>query len=72
MFESTSKYNYIQALSSDFILKSDMENFITYDIECYLKENFKFVPYAVAYHKNDIIRIYYFTDFESPNSMIIK
>jgi hypothetical protein len=58
MFESTAQYKYIESLSPDYIKDSDMENFITMDLECYLDENSKFVPYAIAWYKAGIYNIF--------------
>src|SRR5579859_1697557 len=72
MFESETKCKFIQPLIPDHIEEKEMGNFITYDLECYKDENNNFVPYAAAWHKKNITKIYYLTDFKDHINMIQK
>lgn len=72
MFESTANYKNISLLSPDTIHDSELSNFITHDLECFKDIENKFVPYAAAWYKNGISKIYYLSEYYNHNQKILE
>ena len=59
-------------ISSEKIDIIEKNNFITLDIETYIGENNKFIPYSIGFYDRLIYTLSYLTEFKYYNKMLEK
>lgn len=65
--ESLIKFKYISKEKIDLIHDTKI---ITFDIECYLNNNNKFIPYACGYSDGINTKLYYLSDYKNEKDML--